>query len=148
MEEKNFQFEESESTIKLKTLHELIEQVRKEEKTEEYLKEYIYIEEKKYKLSKSLYALCIKEIYKYKDSKNINFLQSCMFNCNEFLSYATGVKYNSTVYNNDYRKKHYKQLNVDIPKDKMEKFEKKIKENNTTKKDLVIKWIDEYIEKK
>lgn len=138
---------ESESIIKLKILKELTEQVRKKTKTIGSLKEYIYIEEKKYNQSKSLYAQCVKEIYKDYLSDDSRFLQSCMLNLNRYLSYATGEIYNSTIYNNDYRKKHYKQLNVDIPIDKMEKFEKKLTENNKTKKEVILEWIDKYIEK-
>lgn len=67
--------------------------------------------------------------------------------CQYYLEYAVGKRFNKTKYDNDYRKEHYKQLNVDVPKDKMETFENILKENKTTKKKVILDFIDDYIKK-
>lgn len=140
--------QESESTIKLRAFSDFIEEIRLRKKTIDSLKEYVEIEEKKYKFSKSLYARCIKEIYKFLHLENDQFIRSCMYCVNEYLSYATGKVYNSTVYNNDYRKKHYKQLNIDIPIEIMEEFEEKLKKEKKSKKEVILNLIENYIHDK
>lgn len=53
-------------------------------------------------------------------------------------------EFNQTNYINQYRKEHYKQLNVDVPIDMMEEFEQNLKKNKTSKKSFIISTIIEY----
>lgn len=53
-------------------------------------------------------------------------------------------EFNQVNYINQYRKEHYKQLNVDVPKHIMKEFEENLKKNGLNKKNFIINTIIEY----
>lgn len=97
-----------------------------------------------------MYKRCIEDLKRISVSglKGQRYVYEIKQTCQLYLDYATGELYNKTKYDNDYRKRHYKQLNVDVPIETMKEFEKKLKEEKKIKKEIILKWIEDYIEKK
>ncbi len=107
----------------------------------DYIKEFSYKEAEK----NALYVKCVEELKKIEYLQGLEYRKTAMDICNYYLELSNGKRFNQVTYNNEYRKKHYKQLNIDIPIEKMEEFEKKLSQNHQTKKEIVLEWIDEYI---
>ena len=93
----------------------------------------------------ALYAKCIMELSNIKDSTK--YIEIARNICVHYLDLASGKKFYQTNYNNAYRKEHYKQLNVDIPKEIMEEFEKNLANNRKNKKEFILESILKYNKK-
>lgn len=91
----------------------------------------------------SLYAKCVSQLKSIEKYEREHYLSLAMSICTNYLDMAT--QYNPLKKHTDSRKEKYRQLNMDIPKDKMEKFDYYLKENNQTKKSVIIQAIDNYI---
>lgn len=98
-----------------------------------------------YKEQKGLYKKCLNELLNIKNLNDEDYIRAALDICNYYYDCSIGKIYNSTVYNNDYRKKHYKQLNVDIPISLMEDFENCLKMTKQTKKEFIMKSINDFI---
>lgn len=94
----------------------------------------------------SLYAKCVM-VLKELDQNNKNFLKNYIETCDSYLNLAKGKYFNKVKYDNELRKKNTKQLNIDIDKEIMKEFEECLKKNNQTKKSVILKAIEDYIEK-
>lgn len=128
----------------IKNILSAIDGMENEEKIRNYIKN---IEPSTYS-QMGIYTRCINDLKLISDSdlKGDKYLCRIKQTCQNYLEYAIGIKYNATQYSNSYRKEHYKQLNVDIPKDIMDQFEKCLKENQQIKKNVILDFITEYID--
>lgn len=120
-----------------------INNLENEEKLREFLRN---IELSKYPSTGS-YAQCL---------KNINQLANVVFPDKSFKDSITQICY----YYLDYAKRHdpikkhtnsrkekYRQLNLDMPKELIDQFDKCLEKNNQTKKEVITKAIKDYINK-
>lgn len=107
----------------------------------DFVKDFSYKESEK----NALYVKCVLELQKIKNLQGLEYRKSAMDICDFYLDLATGKRFNKVKYDNELRKEKYKQLNLDIPKDKMDKFEFYLKQNQATKKSIIIQAIDNYI---
>lgn len=106
-----------------------------------------FINEFSYKDSEknALYVKCVLELQKINNLHGLEYRKNAMEICDFYLDLANGNRFNKVKYDNELRKEKYKQLNLDIPKDKMDKFDFYLKKNNHTKKSVIIQAIDNYI---
>ncbi len=93
----------------------------------------------------SLYAKCVEELKKINDLENIMYIKKAKEICTYFLEIATGIRNNPIKNHTENRKKKYKQLNLDMPIDLMERFEKCLDKNNHQKKPIIKRAIEEYL---
>ncbi len=93
----------------------------------------------------SLYAKCVDELKKISDLENIMYLKKARETCNYFLEIATGKRNNPIKKHTENRKKKYKQLNLDMPRDLMIRFEKCLDKNDHKKKPVIKKAIEDYL---
>lgn len=107
-----------------------------------FIKEFSYKEAEK----NALYVKCVLELQKIENLKGLEYRKSAMDICDFYLDLATGKRFNQVKYQTDFRKEKYKQLNLDIEKEKMEKFDYYLRKNKQTKKSVIEKAIDTYIE--
>lgn len=79
-------------------------------------------------------------------NNNENFLIKAKDICNHYIEPLKEIKYNPNKYTTQYRKDHYKQLNIDLfPEDK-EAFVEAVKYNHDTIKNVLRAFILKYIE--
>ncbi len=110
------------------------------------IKKYIYQTEFGDIEANSLYVKCIYELKNIDNLEGIEYKKAAKDICKHYLLYAKGDMFYNTKYHTDFRKEKYKQLNLDIPKDIMEKFDYYLKKNKDTKKSVILKAINKYIE--
>ncbi len=115
-----------------------------EYRLEDDIKEYIDNLEFGRVEQNSLYAKCIHDLKNAKHLVGENYKKTLELICNQYLSYEVG-DFNHIKKHTDLRKEKYRQLNLDIPKDKMDKFDFYLKKNNKTKKSVILQAIDNYI---
>ena len=133
--------------FQLENLLQMLEESNENNKTIEKFKWFVETVYNEYQTQKGLYKKCINELFNIKDLNNVAYLESAKDICSYFYDCSCGKIYNETIYTNEYRKKHYKQLNVDIPISLMEDFEHCLKHADITKKQFVIQSINEFINK-
>ena len=95
---------------------------------------------------KGIYSRCIYDMncHSYLDgNKYLNLLIRIY---KYYYPYITGEKYDAIRYNNEFRKKHYKQLNVDVPIELMNEFQETLKKKNISKKQFIYKVINDFVE--
>lgn len=129
----------------LENLISMLNEADKKEDNIESFKWFISIVSEDYKEQKGLYKKCISELLNIQDLNNIDYLESAKDICNYFYNCSNGKIYDETTYVNKYRKEHYKQLNVDIPISLMEDLEHCLKYTGQTKKQFIIKAINEFL---
>ena len=130
----------------LKNILFVIEQMDDEFKIRDYI---VKIEPRTY-AQMGTYTRCINDLklLSQTDIRGEKYINQAKEICKYYLEYATGKKYSATKVANDYRKQHYKQLNVDIPKEIMEDFELCLKERGEIKKQVILQFIKDYISEK
>lgn len=94
------------------------------------------------------YAQCIYDIKQCANAvfPDKSFKIAIIDICSYYLDYAK--KHDPIKKHTDSRKEKYRQLNLDMPKDLMDKFDNCLKENKQTKKEVITKAINDYISKK
>ncbi len=100
-----------------------------------------------YQKEPGLYRKCIEDLLSINYLKDDKYKEEARQICEYYYNRARGIIYDETSYINDYRKKHYKQLNVDIPKELMKEFELALKFTNQTKKKFIINCINDFLDK-
>ena len=142
MKEKN---EKSLANFQLENLLEMLNDANNDKNKIKSFKWFIETLYSDYKEQKGFYKKCINELLNIKDLNDVDYLESAKDICSYFYDCSNGKIYNETFYTNQYRKKHYKQLNVDIPISLMEDFEHCLKYTGQSKKQFVIKAINEFL---
>lgn len=117
-----------------------------EQKREDEMKKYIYELEFSDAEKNSLYAKCIYQLKRAGNLSGKEYEDTIKEICYWYLAYETEESRNPIKRHVNLRKKKYKQLNLDMPKELMEQFEQCLKANNTTKKAVIKKAIENYIE--
>ncbi len=95
---------------------------------------------------KALYARCINDLKKITDLSDEEFKNKSIKLCDDYLDLAKGYTFSKSQYNNEYRKRVYKQLNVDVPMETMQEFERVLIKNKTNKKTVIMEAIKKYID--
>ena len=98
-----------------------------------------------YKNEKGLYKKCIEDLTSIKYYSDEDYIKEASLICEYYLNRANGTIYDQTFYIKKYRKEHYKQLNVDVPKILMKQFEECLKYCNLTKKEFIINSINDFV---
>ena len=140
--------EKSEKTLinfQLENLIEMLTKADEDEKNIESFKWFVEMVYNDYKMQKGLYRKCINELLNIRNLNSTAYLESAKDICSYFYDCSCGKIYDETIYTNEYRKKHYKQLNVDIPISLMEDFEHCLKCADITKKQFIIQSINNFI---
>lgn len=128
----------------LKSLRNAIIHMEDDDKIKQYINEMNLEEYPK----EGAYAQCIDYLkrnindFNHQDKTNLVIAIEI---CDYYLKFAKGEIYNPIKYKTDFRKEKYKQLNLDMPKEIMEKFDYYLKQNNHTKKSVIQKAIQDYI---
>lgn len=116
-----------------------------EQNLEEDVKKYINELEFNDAEKNSLYAKCIYQLKSVERLSGKEYAEALKEICHWYLEYETEESRNPIKRHVNLRKKKYKQLNLDMPKELMEQFETCLKANKTTKKAVIKKAIENYI---
>lgn len=93
----------------------------------------------------ALYVKCVLELKNIDNLQGLEYRKAAMDICDYYLDLASGNRFNKVKYDNELRKEKYRQLNLDMPKDLMDDFDYYLKQNNHTKKSVIQKAIEDYI---
>ncbi|MDD6223638.1 MAG: hypothetical protein PUB18_01390 [bacterium] len=119
----------------------LIEQMT-EQNLEEEIKKYVDELEFGDVEQNSLYVKCIFALKQISHLTGEKYKEKAQRICQDYLSYEID---NPIKYQSNFRKEKYKQLNLDIPKDVMERFDQCLERTGHTKKSVILKAIEDYI---
>lgn len=112
---------------------------------EEELKQYIANISFNEAEQRLLYAKCISDLKLCSNCKGEEYKRELLRVCERYLAYEREEIPNVVKQQTNRRKSKTKQLNLDIEKEKMEKFDLYLKKNKDKKKRIIEKAIDEYI---
>ncbi len=131
--------------VKMDNLKLIIDRCRNNEISVDFLKQHIKELSNNQPNDRGIYSRCIHEMDHCSYLEGKKYLNLLIRIYKDFYLYITGEKYDAIRYNNEFRKKHYRQLNIDLPIELMNDFELILKEKNISKKQFIYKVVDNFV---